>query len=279
MNKSLTGEWGKPVNTAAHQKGGIHDDDTATELGFVGGTVAGSIHMEQFLPLVLQHFGEDWWREGTLSMYFMQATIDRQPVQCHLEPGLNGQARVWMENEAGEMIMEGTANLADCTEPTMLAQRLAAIRPAGELRILQNFAVGQVERAPTRVTSDFVDHQLRVITESHEYFERAEKFGQRALPNTQIVRAFGPAEQAVGKRVMEPFVGLYGAIEVSFINGPVLEETDYESTCEVVGLSDSPKTEILWWESKLFKDGEPVARMLKMDRLLKNSSPLWTESA
>ena len=31
--------------------GSIHDDATATELGFRGGTVAGDIHMNQFPPV------------------------------------------------------------------------------------------------------------------------------------------------------------------------------------------------------------------------------------
>ena len=54
MQAAITGEWRRPVNTAAHQKGGIHDDDTATDLGFRGGTVAGAIHMEQFHPCYLR---------------------------------------------------------------------------------------------------------------------------------------------------------------------------------------------------------------------------------
>ena len=99
MSATLAGEWGTPVNTSAHQKGGIHDDDTATDLGFRGGTVAGSIHMEQFLPLLLDAFSEAWWRNGVLSMYFRQATVDRQPVRCFLTPSDSGQAKVWMENE------------------------------------------------------------------------------------------------------------------------------------------------------------------------------------
>ncbi|HJP49543.1 MAG TPA: hypothetical protein QF611_00785, partial [Pseudomonadales bacterium] len=61
MQTELIGEWRKPVNTAANQKGGIHDDATATDLGFRGGTVAGSIHMEQFPPLLVELFGDDWW--------------------------------------------------------------------------------------------------------------------------------------------------------------------------------------------------------------------------
>ncbi len=92
---------------------------------------------------------------------------------------------------------------------------------------------------------------------------------------TQIVGAFDPAEQILAKPAKQPFVGLYGGIEIEFINGPVLSETDYDSFGEIVGLSDSPQTEILWREMTLTKDKQPVARMIKMDRLMKNSSPLW----
>jgi len=275
MSETVAGEWGRPVNTAAHQKGGIHDDETAADLGFEGGTVAGSIHMEQFLPLLLDAFGDAWWSTGVLSMYFKQATVDRQPVRCFLMPGNSGQARVWMENEEQQMIMEGTANLGDCTLPTALGARLDALRPAGELRILKNMAVDQQTQAETQVGSQFMDNQLQVITESHENFTSNAAYGQRVLSNTQVVRIFDPAEQRLAEAAIQPFVGLYGGIEVAFEKGPVLEETAYESTCKVVGLSDSPKTEILWRESQLLKDGQPVARMLKMDRLMKNSSPLW----
>ena len=277
MPETIIGNWGKPVNTAAHQKGGIHDDETATELGFSGGTVAGSIHMEQFLPLLLEQFGDAWWKNGVLSMYFRQATIDRQAVRCMLEPAESGQCRVWMENEDSDLIMEGTASLNDCEEPTALRERLASLRPSGELRIMEHFTLGQSASSPARVSSENMDNQLKVITESHPFFESTDTFGKRALSNTQVVRIFDPAEQIVAASAVQPFVGLYGGIEIAFENGPVLEDTDYESTCEIVGLSDSPKTEILWREARLFKNGEPIARMLKMDRLMKNSSPLWQE--
>ena len=277
MSATLTGRWGTPVNTAAHQRGGIHDDDTATDLGFRGGTVAGSIHMEQFLPLLLETFGDAWWQTGVLSMYFQHATIDRQPVRCHLEPGAQGRARVWMETEGGNQVMEGSANLAECPLPTALAQRLASLRPAGELRILKHFALGQQAQVPSRVAGQFVDRQLQVITESHDRLTDPTTHGRRALSYTQTVRAFDAAEQALAAPAIQPFVGLYGGIEIGYLDGPVLEETDYESSSSVVGLGDSPKTEILWRESRLHKDGRPIARMLKMDRLLKNSSPLWSQ--
>ena len=276
MSATLAGEWGTPVNTSAHQKGGIHDDDTATDLGFRGGTVAGSIHMEQFLPLLLDAFSEAWWRNGVLSMYFRQATVDRQPVRCFLTPSSSGQAKVWMENEDQQIIMEGSANLSDCPKSSALRERLAVVRPADELRILKDISLGHQASAKTRVERRFMDEQLRVITQSHEHFVSDKAYGERVLSNTQVVRIFDPAEQQIAESAIQPFVGLYGGIEIAFENGPVLEETDYESTSKVVGLSDSPQTEILWRENQLLKDGKPIASMLKMDRLMKNSSPLWS---
>ena len=37
-----------PRNLSADSKGSIHDDATATTLGFRGGTVAGDFHLDQF---------------------------------------------------------------------------------------------------------------------------------------------------------------------------------------------------------------------------------------
>lgn len=53
----ITGPVRRPRNMAAHIAGSIHDDATATALGFRGGTVAGSVHLDQFPPLLIQAFG------------------------------------------------------------------------------------------------------------------------------------------------------------------------------------------------------------------------------
>ena len=50
-----------PVNPGRDTTGNIHSDDDARELGFRGGLVAGSIHMEQFPPLLLRAFGDRWF--------------------------------------------------------------------------------------------------------------------------------------------------------------------------------------------------------------------------
>ncbi len=280
MQAHITGEWRRPTNTAADQKGGIHDDDTATDLGFRGGTVAGSIHMEQFPPLLEQVFGEAYWRTGSLSLYFRSATVDQEPVRCFVgEPvdaGAVRRAAVWMENEAGETIMSGTAACGGHDTGSELRARLAELRPVTELRILKDMAVGDTCSAvPTRVSDERVDRQLTVITEPLAWYRDPARFGARVLPMTGVVGMFDPAEQELARPAIQPFVGLYGAIEIEFVNGPVFSETSYLSSGEIVGLTDSPKTEVLWRDLQLEQDGRPVARMLKMDRILKDSSPLW----
>ena len=279
MQAAITGEWRRPVNTAAHQKGGIHDDDTATDLGFRGGTVAGAIHMEQFPPLLLEMFGADFWQTGTLSMYFRSATVDREPVRClTTEPERVGNIRrtnVWMEKEDGTIVASGTASCGGHDEKSELRSKLESIRPISELRILKNLKVGaQCEDQRCFVENSFLDAQLGVITEPLSCYKTSNEFSGRVLPVTQVVRAFDPPEVALITEVEPPFVGLYGAIEIEFINGPVLAETEYKGSGKIVGLSDSPQTEILWRDSILMTD-KPIARMLKMDRLMKNSSPLW----
>ena len=279
MQAAITGEWRRPVNTAAHQKGGIHDDDTATDLGFRGGTVAGAIHMEQFPPLLLEMFGADFWQTGTLSMYFRSATVDREPVRClTTEPKRVGNIRrtnVWMEKEDGTIVASGTASCGGHDEKSELRRKLESIRPISELRILKNLKVGaQCEDQRCFVENSFLDAQLGVITEPLSCYKTSNEFSGRVLPVTQVVRAFDAPEVALITEVEPPFVGLYGAIEIEFINGPVLAETEYKGSGEIVGLSDSPQTEILWRDSILMTD-KPIARMLKMDRLMKNSSPRW----
>ena len=279
MQAAITGEWRRPVNTAAHQKGGIHDDDTATDLGFRGGTVAGAIHMEQFPPLLLEMFGADFWQTGTLSMYFRSATVDREPVRClTTEPERVGNIRrtnVWMEKEDGTIVASGTASCGGHDEKSELRRKLESIRPISELRILKNLKVGaQCEDQRCFVENSFLDAQLGVITEPLSCYKTSNEFSGRVLPVTQVVRAFDPPEVALISEVEPPFVGLYGAIEIEFINGPVFAETEYKGSGEIVGLSDSPQTEILWRDSILMTD-KPIARMLKMDRLMKNSSPRW----
>jgi hypothetical protein len=180
-----------------------------------------------------------------------------------------------MEKEDGTIVASGTASCGGHDEKSELRRKLESIRPISELRILKNLKVGaRCEDQRCFVEDSFLDAQLGVITEPLSCYKTSNEFSGRVLPVTQVVRAFDPPEVALITEVEPPFVGLYGAIEIEFINGPVFAETEYKGSGEIVGLSDSPQTEILWRDSILMTD-KPIARMLKMDRLMKNSSPRW----
>jgi hypothetical protein len=213
-------------------------------------------------------------------LYFRGATVDQEPVRCFVSDPIKTaalqRAIVWMEKDDGTLVMSGSASCGGHDEESELRQKLTTIRPVTELRILSALNVADTaEPQKVRIADSSIDEQLQVITEPLDCYVTADRFGGRVLPMTRIVAIFGAAENTLVRSVKPPFVGLYGAIEVEFIDGPVLSETDYMASGEIVGLSDSPQTEILWRDMLLIKGEQPIARMLKMDRLMKDSSPLW----
>jgi hypothetical protein len=72
-------------------------------------------------------------------------------------------------------------------------------------------------------------------------------------------------------------VGLFGAIEVQHLAGPVHAGRDYLTRGKLLAVGDTPKTEYLWYESTLSeKTGRDVASMVMMLRFMKGSSQLWS---
>ena len=141
----LTGPVRSPRNSARHLgAGSIHDDATAQKLGFRGGTVAGSLHMEQLPPLLMALFGPEWLRTGGMSMYFRYATTDGEPVRASLRRPLPAAARteLWMDDARGNRVCDGTASVGAPDMGSLLRQRIAATATPGELRILAGVEVG-----------------------------------------------------------------------------------------------------------------------------------------
>lgn len=280
---SLAGPWRKPRNTSAHEKGGIHDDATAQDLGFSGGTVAGSIHMEQFPPFLIAHLGDEWLDSGTISLYFRAATTDGEPVQCVGEPPVSDSSglrmHIGMLNEQGGVVMDGTASLG-ADPQSALRQKLTEVRPARDIRVLQDVQVGRwCEPFNVRIPSSSIDKQLRVITEPMEMFGRAGDRQGRVPPMTTLVHTLREVEQYIALTRGE-FVGLFGAIEIAYHKGQPVADKDYLVKGRALAIGESPKTEIFWMESVLMdsQTAEPLVTMIKMDRVMKASSALWAEA-
>ena len=276
----LAGPLREPRNLAANIAGSIHDDSQAQRLGFRGGTVAGSIHMEQFPPVLLRAFGNRWFETGSLSCYFRNATMDRERVRafCELPPsGLDAQVHVWMDREDGMRVLEGTASVGSPSEPSMLRRKVAEPREAGEMRILAHLSPGDAG-APVAVNLSRereAKPRLGAITEPLEWYTGASPWGGPVVNPGLLVHLMVQVQRRMS--LPADAVGLYGAIEVQHLAGPVFADRDYEVSGRIVATGQTPKTEYLWYETLMREGAKDVASMLMMLRFMKASSALWAE--
>ena len=279
----ITGPVRRPRNLAAQIVGSIHDDDTATALGFRGGTVAGSVHMDQFPPLLMQAFGQRWFETGSLSLYFRHATTDGEAVQAFVERPPAGahdpQVRAWMTTPTDELVAEGTAAVGNPQAPSALRAR--DLRPAdpAELRILKALKAGDVLGDFRAAVNS--ERQRSVIgqgamTEPLDWYSGPSPWGGPIASPSSVVGLLYTQLLAETKEAMGEHVGLFGAIEIRFGAGPVFLDREYRVTGKVAAVSQTPKTEVLWFDSRaLYDRDEPVAEMRMMLRQMKQSSPLY----
>ena len=70
-------------------------------------------------------------------------------------------------------------------------------------------------------------------------------------------------------------VGMWGAMEIRHHHGPLFVDHPYDITVTVVAVSDSPKTEILWYDAAAHDNGTLVVTARILSRFVKASSPLY----
>ncbi|MGD0120715.1 MAG: hypothetical protein ABSD30_21820 [Candidatus Binatus sp.] len=279
----LVGPLRRSVNNASKVAGSIHDDATATKLGFRGGTVAGSIHLELFPPLLLKAFGNRWFEHGTISMYFLNATTDREAVRAFVkEPphdSTNAQVDIWIERDDGMRVAEGTASVGNPDEPSALLRRPLDRFDAGQLRILGGLKVGdQFEECDAFLTKDVMAERMKVITEPMDWYTKPSPWGGAIATPATMVQLLYAQSIATLRAKLGRAVGLFGAIELRNVNGPVLVEHPYRVNGSIVALGQSPKTEYMWFETALNEvDGQRVAEMRMLLRFMKASSPKYAD--
>jgi hypothetical protein len=260
----LIGAWKTPVNIAAHAEGSIHNDETAKQLGLEGGWIAGSIHLEQFAPLLLERFGPYWLNAGTMSAHFRNATLSGQPVRAMLgtaDPGTRF-AGVRMEDEAGRVVCEGVAFTGEPGAVTPIRKRLAANHAATPGPLLSDVEIGRkVENIPSMIPESRLAQDLPGITAP------IAAYASGALPANLSIDALRAVEPHL-VALPSGCVGLYGSIELQMLNGPIEAGIDYTCNGEVLCVGQTPRTETLWYSSELLREGRPVARLLMMSRIM-----------
>ena len=280
---SYVGPLRAPANEGRGTTGNIHSDDDARRLGFRGGLVAGSIHMEQLAPLLVHAFGERWLERGSISLYFLSPTLHGEEVRACLgvpPAGADAQVEAWMERANGERICEGTAAAGDCAETTALHARAIDKHPAGELRILAGARAGDAFPAvETSVTREALERRLAVTTEPMSWYRDPARFG--GLVPTAVNQAnalIAPANAYLAQRGRGQAIGLYGAIELRNVNGPMLVDATYSAGGTLLHAGDTPKTEYVWFDTWADDaSGKRVAEMRMMLRFMKASSPLYAD--
>ena len=278
LSQVFTGPLWEGRNWAADAgEGSIHDDDTASALGFRGGTVPGDVHMNQFPPVLIRVFGERWFESGNLSLNFRNATVDREAVKVfarELEPGAH-QVEVWMEREDGLLVCSGTAAVDDHSGSELRSRDLRPCDPS-ELRILGRvrggLSLGSYDvLVPTDRQFELFDAGL--ISDPLPWYRTGSPWGDViACPSTLVQQLWGVPMEGLRPHVGDA-VGLFGAIEVGHVNGPLFPGRRYRIDSEVVCVGQSPKTEYLWFDSTATStDGKLVATLRMMLRFMKASA-------
>jgi hypothetical protein len=278
----VTGPYRQSVNQAQEIDGSIHNDAVATKLGFRGGTVAGSIHLELFPPLALRAFGNSWFEHGTLSINFKNPTTDREPVRALLdEPTRRSdvQVRAWIEREDGMLVGEGTASVGSPDEEPALQQIDIARFAAPAPRILAGLRTGQaIEPKEVPMPAKTQSARLGVITEVLDWYTESPWGGPIASPATMVHFLYGYPARVIGVGTEGKAVGLFGAIELRTVDGPLVLDRTYTVSGKILAIGESPKTEYVWFESYAdTPDGKRVAAMRMQLRWMKASSPLYSD--
>jgi hypothetical protein len=279
----VVGPLRRSVNQAQEVKGSIHNDAVATKLGFRGGTVAGSIHLELFPPVALEAFGRRWFERGTLSINFRNATTNREPVRAFVRKPAAGatdvQVDAWIEREDGLLVGEGSASVGDPEDLTALQQldinRFEATQP----RILAGLTAGlEITEADVDASAKAQVARLDVITEPLDWYSNPSPWGGLvASPATIVHYLYTHPARFIGRSAGDA-VGLFGAIEVRHVNGPLLLDRTYRVGGKILAVGESPKTEYVWFESYAdTPEGRRVAEMRMQLRWMKASSPKYSE--
>ena len=276
---------GIPDGARSVSAGSIHDDTVAQGLGFRGGTIAGSIHMDQFPAILVEAFGQGWFETGSLSLTFRNATISGEQVIAAVgvpASPTDSQVRAWIERTDGMLVGEGTASVG---RPAAQSHLLSAdLRPTDpdRLRILGGVRPG-VTRLEHRARADSASMASRLARDPGldplGWYGEASPWGHPVACPSALVRLLRNRGGEFGPHIAAS-VGLFGAIEIRQLAGPVFLDRDYDVRGEVVAVGESPKTEYVWYDTRAYDDaGTAVAAMRMQLRWLKASSPLYTEGS
>jgi hypothetical protein len=260
----LVGAPRRPRQLLADQRHGerasVHDASTADALGLAGAPIEGPTHFSQFDPLAYACWGRRWFEVGCISAHFRTMVFEGEEVSARLAPESGVLGRIIAMKGDGTTVLAGTATV-DRDAPTELDERRAKPREAGDLFIMDQLEVGQ--RSATTVTAavrmddpngDLYPFSLRqkleAITEPSPWYSTTDNpWGRPILP----IEMISVLAQKSGHTfpIRGPAIGLFLDLEIRLEGTPLFVDKDYSIDREIIGVSQTKRTESCWIRSSL----------------------------
>lgn len=287
---TLTGPLRSPAQMLQEQEvdghASVHDADEAARLGLLGAPIEGPTHFSQFDPLAVTLWGGAWFERGCISSHFRTMVVEGEEVQA----SLTTTGRIEAHKADGTPVLTGTASLGPDHPESELDARLAkqAAGDPGELFIVDQLEVGMRSDDAHEVSMSFDDgngpgypfsltDKLERITEPHPWYTRSggasSPWGRPIVPIEMISVLANKSGR--GWPVRSPAMGLFLDLEIRLVEGPVFVDQRYAVAREIVGLSQSRRTESYWTRTTLtdVSSGQVAAIVLLHSGVFKESYP------
>jgi hypothetical protein len=263
----------------------VHDAQTATGLGLAGAPIEAPTHFSQFDPLAVMVWGRDWFEHGCISGHFRTMVVEGEQVQATLTTDGDSPARIEAHKADDTPVLVGTASVGPDYGQTELDVRCATQSPPGELFIVDQLEVG-MRGHDGPVSMSFAEgngpaypfslsQKLDRITEPHPWYTpagaKSSPWGRPVIPMEMI--SVLAHKSGLGWAVRGPALSLFLDLEIRLLHGPVFVDHDYAIEREVVGLSESRRTESYWTKTTLSDTdtGTTVAEVLLHSGVFKES--------
>lgn len=264
----IMGPFRSPAQMLAEQEvdghASVHDGDQAADLGLAGAPIEGPTHFSQFDPLATALYGPAWFEHGCISSHFRTMVVEGEQVQAIAMTTSSRTARIEAYKADGTPVLEGSISLGPEHAPTILDLRREAQGDPGDLFIIDQLAVGMVGDTDRVVSMGFTEHngpaypfsiadKVARITEPHPWYTpeggAASPWGRPIIPMEMI--SVLTNKNSNRWPVRGPVLGLFLDLEVRMIEGPVFQDQPYSLHREIIGLSQSRKTESYWTRTRV----------------------------
>jgi hypothetical protein len=264
----ITGPLRSPAQMLADQvvdgHASVHDGDQAAELGLAGAPIEGPTHFSQFDPLAAAIWGTAWFERGCISSHFRTMVVEGEEVQATLITSGPTTGRIEAAKADGTAVLEGSVSLGPDHGESALDRRRQAQGAPGDLYIIDQLKVGMTSDSDRVVSMGYTEHngpaypfsqadKVAKITEFHPWYTpegaATSPWGRAILPIEMI--SVIANKSANGWPVRSPVMGLFLDLEIKLIHGPVFVDQTYSLSREIIGLSQSRKTESYWTRTTL----------------------------